>query len=269
MLARRPDGYHDILTVLQAVSLCDRLQFTETTGAIEVSCTDPEVPSDERNLVHRAAIALRECVGVGRGARILIEKGIPTAAGLGGGSSDAAAALRGLVRLWRLRPEAGVLRALATSLGCDVPFFLTGGTAIASGRGERLEAVAWPEERFYVVVYPGFGVSSGWAYGHLRRTGLTFDSEYVNFIGLLRQRPSLVLRLYDVLENDLEQTVAAHHPQIPQIKAALLQRGARAASMSGSGSSVYGVFDTQSIARQAAATLAVGSHRAWVCSSLP
>ena len=268
VLEGRPDGYHDILTVLQAVSLCDRLQLTETTGAIEVICTDPEVPSDERNLVYRAAVALRERLGVGRGARILLEKGIPTAAGLGGGSSDAAAALRGLVRLWHLRRETGALCDLATSLGCDVAFFLTGGTAIASGRGERLESVAWPEERFYVVVYPGFGVSTGWAY-HLRRTGLTSHSEYVKFIGLLRQRPSLALGLYDVLENDLEAAVGARHPQIPQIKAALLQRGARAASMSGSGSSVYGVFDTQSIAQQAASTLAVGSHRVWVCSSLP
>ena len=137
ILGRRPDGYHDIVSVLQTVDLCDRMVFTPAPpGETLVHCDNPDVPDGPENLVYRAVEILRRATGAGHGVRVDLNKRIPTGAGLGGGSSNAATALRALDRLWGLdlRPER--LAALAAELGSDVPFFLTGGTAVVTGRGE-------------------------------------------------------------------------------------------------------------------------------------
>src|ERR1051325_4043365 len=137
VLFKREDGFHELRTVYQTVSLCDRLRLSRTSAAIEIACDDSRVPTDEANLAHKAATLLRAATGVTEGARVEIEKRIPVAAGLGGGSSNAAATLLGLVRLWRTEIAERELTEIAMALGSDVPFFLTGGTALGVGRGEE------------------------------------------------------------------------------------------------------------------------------------
>ena len=155
ILGRRPDGYQDIVSVLLTVDLCDRLVFTPAPpGETRVFCDNPDLPGGPENLVHRAVEILRRATGAGHGVRVDLNKRIPMGAGLGGGSSNAATALRALDRLWGLdlRPER--LAALAAELGSDVPFFLTGGTAVVTGRGERIRPVDWEGDFWYVLVYP-------------------------------------------------------------------------------------------------------------------
>ena len=138
VLSRRADGYHEIATVLQAVDLSDRLVL-EDAESLELKVNVPDIPADATNLAMRAALALREAAAVNRGVRIVLDKRIPAAAGLGGGSADAAAVLVGLNRMWRLRWPVRRLREVATNLGMDVPFFLEGGAALGTARGERLD----------------------------------------------------------------------------------------------------------------------------------
>ena len=268
ILGKRLDGYHDILTVMQTVSLYDSLILRETPAEISLTCSDPDIPCDERNLVYRAALALKREFRVNKGAHIVLDKQIPSGAGLWGGSSDAASTLRALIRLWDLKVTPETLCPIAACLGADVPFFLQKGTAIARGKGEVLEYIDWPEQQFYVLVYPGHSVSTRWAYGRWQKMNLTFDSKYVSFIGFFSRDPSAALGLYNVLENDFEEIVGARYPEILEIKARLLHYGALAASMSGSGSTVYGVFESEEAAQQAAASLMNNSFRVFVCSSL-
>src|SRR5260370_22788299 len=142
VLYRRQDGYHEIRTIYQTVSLFDRLDMTQSAGDISVDCDDPRVPCDDSNLVYRAAAALRQATGTRAGAKIRIEKHIPVAGGLGGGSSNAAAVLIGLSRFWELDVRFELLFEIAASIGSDVPFFLAGGTALGAGRGEEIYPLA-------------------------------------------------------------------------------------------------------------------------------
>src|SRR5215216_5586704 len=145
VLFKREDGFHELRTIYQTVSIYDRLRISETSGPIEIICDDSRVPTDESNLAHKAATLLSRAAGVTRSARIEIEKRIPVAAGLGGGSSNAAAALVGLARLWRVDVGERELTRIAMNLGSDVPFFLTGGTALGIGRGEEVYPIEQAE----------------------------------------------------------------------------------------------------------------------------
>src|SRR5216683_776287 len=166
VLGRRPDGYHELSTVLQAVDLFDRLTV-ETAEAITLETSDPALPTDDGNLVIRAARLLRKTAGVEAGARIVLDKRIPVAAGLGGGSSDAAATLWGLNHLWGLRWRRERLIALATGLGMDVPFFLGPGRALGTGRGEVLKALPTAGGYAMVLVNPGVPLSTQAVYGRV------------------------------------------------------------------------------------------------------
>ena len=165
---RRPDGYHDIATLFLKVSLIDEVRLTSQPLAIDIHCEHPEVPSDAHNLVHRAAMALRP-LAPQQGVDIVLQKAIPVAAGLGGGSSDAAATLLGLNTLWQLDLSSAQLAAYAVRLGADVPFFL-GPTAAAMGygRGDELEPVACPQIFYLVLVKPPIAVSTAWVYQQLK-----------------------------------------------------------------------------------------------------
>ncbi len=164
VLYRREDGYHELRTIYQTISLHDRLHLSETDGAIEISCDDERVPRDETNLAYKAAALLREEAGVRKGARIQIEKRIPVAGGLGGGSSNAAVALLGLARLWQVEADERMMTRLAMKLGSDVPFFLVGGTALGVGRGEEVYPVEDACCDSLLLVNPGFAVSTAGAY---------------------------------------------------------------------------------------------------------
>lgn len=160
VIQKRADGYHDLATILQTVDLHDTLEFSEGDG-IEFECSDASIGGDD-NLVVRSAELLRKIAGDGRGARISLRKRIPVAAGLGGGSADAAATLRGLNRLWKLGLSENELIEIAAEVGSDVPFLISGGTALASGRGEKLERLPAPEHGWFVIVTPsGVGDDSG------------------------------------------------------------------------------------------------------------
>jgi 4-diphosphocytidyl-2-C-methyl-D-erythritol kinase len=246
VLFKREDGFHELRTIYQTVSLYDRLRISDTVGAIEIACDDSRVPTDETNLAHRAATALRRATGVTAGARIEIEKRIPVAAGLGGGSSNAAAALVGLARLWKVDVAERDMVELAMDLGSDVPFFLVGGTALGVGRGEEVYPIEQAECEHLLLVNPGFAVSTATAYGKLSRLTRGQSPRIIPFT-LFAAKAALPL----AASNDLELVVSAAHPEIAEVKRRLLSLGAQHALMSGSGATVFAIFDNSETSKRA------------------
>lgn len=243
IFGRRDDGFHELFTVFQTVSLHDTLSFQES-GEILLTCDDPHVPTDGRNLIVRAAEALRRQFGRTEGARIHLEKRIPSPGGLGGGSSNAAVTLIGLTRLWNLEVSRETLHSISAGLGSDVPFFLHGGTAIGTGRGENIEELPDIEEKHLLIVTPNVSVSTGEAYEALGRGNLTkADAETILTV-CRNEAKSLDLR-HSALTNDFSQSVFASYPEIKRVKETLLSLGAANAALSGSGASVFAVFDKQ------------------------
>ncbi len=265
VISKREDGFHEIISLMQPLSLSDLITITIDDGAgITIACDDPDIPIDGRNLVHKAARAYLDAVGIERKIHIDIEKHIPVAAGLGGGSSDGASTLMGLNEALGGLLETTKLFEIAADLGSDMPFFLMQSSAVASGRGQRLRAVKLPEYS-YILINPGFGVSAGWAYSNLTLTEtphnikITDSEESAERLftasGLLLERPSNVL---DLLENDLAPAVVAEHPEIAELFSALSESGADGVLMSGSGPTVFGLYLTRARADQALAVLKRG-----------
>ncbi|MFY9607955.1 MAG: 4-(cytidine 5'-diphospho)-2-C-methyl-D-erythritol kinase [Blastocatellia bacterium] len=248
VLFKREDGFHELRTIYQTISLHDLIRITETSGAIEIVCDDPQIPCDETNLAHMAATQLRELVGTNLGARIEIEKRIPVAAGLGGGSSNAAAVLLGLSRLWKVEPGDRELTQIAAGLGSDVPFFLIGGTALGVGRGEEVYSIEQAECEHLVLVNPGFAVSTAEAYGKLLQLTATCSAAMMPFTFFAAKG---IRGLSLAVSNDLEEVVMAAHPEIAEVKRRLLSLGAKTALMSGSGPTVFGVFENVETSRLA------------------
>ena len=266
---RRADGYHEIETVLQTITLNDRLTFRALeSGEIELACDAPGIPTDDTNLVHRAATALRERFRVTLGASIKLEKQIPAGGGLGGGSSNAAVALVALSHLWGIETSAAELSEIGAALGSDVPFFLSGGTALGTGRGERIEALPDAPLTYLVVVSPPVHVVTAEAYKLLNAPALTKVGRAVNFY-VSREAPDFSVSLREALANDFEPAVPRHYPEIQRARDALTAAGARAAMLSGSGSSVFGVFDSRESAARAQEVLNGGQYgRVFLCETL-
>jgi 4-diphosphocytidyl-2-C-methyl-D-erythritol kinase len=247
VLGKRADGDNEIYTVLQAIDLFDRLTM-EDAEDLSLVTTDPALPVDDANLVIRAARALGAAAGVRRGARIALDKRIPVAAGLGGGSSDAAATLVALNRLWGLRWSVGRLTELAVGLGMDVPFFLGRGRALGTGRGERLEPLPADGGYALVLANPNFPLSTRESYARVP-AGWQAEAKGTRAVmAALRIRSAA--ELGTALTNHLEDVVAPAVPAIGQMKAALLAAGALGAAMSGSGPTVFGVARSLDHARQ-------------------
>jgi len=257
VLFQREDGYHELRTIYQTVSLHDHLRLSETSEAIKIHCDDSRVPCDATNLAYKAAVALREATDTSKGARIEIEKRIPVAAGLGGGSSNAAATLLALVRLWQIEIDEVELIRIAASLGSDVPFFLIGGTAIGVGRGEEVYPIDEAHCENLLLVNPGFAVSTREAYEKLSR--LT-RSEAASIIPFSLMAAKGIRELPLVARNDLEEPVLAAYPEIAEVKLRLLSLGARHALMSGSGATVFGVFDNSQQASRAHSELRASGY---------
>jgi 4-diphosphocytidyl-2-C-methyl-D-erythritol kinase len=255
ILGVRSDGYHDLRTVFQTLDLHDTITITRQPGPLTIACDDPDVPTDRRNLVWKAASLLwRLATGRGsapRDVHIRIDKRIPAEAGLGGGSSDAASTLVALVRLWKLDVDGPTLSRLAARLGADVPFFLAGGTALGLGRGDDMYPLADLPRIHVVVVRPAFGVSTVEAYRWYDEEKSTRRRE-----PLLHPVPGAWPEWMASLRNDLETPVVRHHPTIGRLRHALLNAGAVRAAMSGSGSAVFGLFERAEAARRTAADLA-------------
>jgi 4-diphosphocytidyl-2-C-methyl-D-erythritol kinase len=263
VLGKRTDGYHEIATVMQAVDLADRLTLDDADG-FELCSTSVVVPTDARNLALRAAMALQHAAGVSRGVRITLDKRIPVAAGLGGGSSDAAAVLLGLNRVWGLRWPLARLDEVAATLGSDVPFFLRGGAAMATGRGDKVEPLTG-RSLALVLVNPRFPASTAEMYGRVTPAMYTDGAATRALADSLRRGPA---RIAASLYNGMEAAAAGVFPQIAQMRAALLAAGALGALMSGSGPTVFGVARSWEQARQIRARVARGSWECWAVRTL-
>jgi 4-diphosphocytidyl-2-C-methyl-D-erythritol kinase len=236
----RPDGYHELVSIMVPVGLYDILELrVPFDGRIQITCKDTDVPSDKNNLIYRAAELFMYQTGLDEGASITLLKNIPVSAGLGGGSSDAAATLLALNRIYSNPLSDPDLHALAVKLGADVPFFLNCRPSLATGIGEILSPIPnWPE-LWYIIVVPPFKVSTSWAYQNLRLR-LTTD-EYTDIFEMLKKGN---YSISNILENDLEKVTSASFPIINTLKKSLMDAGAEGAIMSGSGPSVFGIFLT-------------------------
>ncbi|MBV9216035.1 MAG: 4-(cytidine 5'-diphospho)-2-C-methyl-D-erythritol kinase [Acidobacteria bacterium] len=249
ILGKRPDGFHELCTIFQTVSLHDTITFSEAEK-LEMTCPQQIVPTDGRNLIIRSALALQAASGTRKGAHIELDKRIPTPGGLGGGSSNAATALIGLSRLWKLELLPARLEAIARELGSDVPFFLEGGTAVGTGRGDIVESMSDVTGDNILIVSPEIRVATKDAFAGSGAEALTSEGRKHSLTVCRKEAASLDLR-HSVLINDLEPTVFAVHPEIERVKHTLLELGAVNAAMSGSGASVFAIFDKQET-RQAA-----------------
>ncbi|MBI4526415.1 MAG: 4-(cytidine 5'-diphospho)-2-C-methyl-D-erythritol kinase [Deltaproteobacteria bacterium] len=252
VVGKRGDGYHLLDTLMVPVSLCDEIEITRPlkrtpkTAQLTVTCDDPCVPSGNRNLAFKAASLLFKKKGIKESVHIRIHKRIPVGAGLGGGSSDAAATLVALDRLLRLHCRRHELLALAASLGADVPFFVVGRPARAKGIGERIQPLSSFPKLWLVILYPGFPVSTRWVFEHLPPT-LTKSIETFS-MKFSVAKPGELNRL---LVNDLENVTISRYPKIALLKDRLIKEGAAGALMSGSGSSVFGIFAGEQMAKKA------------------
>jgi 4-diphosphocytidyl-2-C-methyl-D-erythritol kinase len=266
VLGKRPDGYHELRTVMQAVSLFDELQFEpRPDGEIRLTCSGLAAPEGEDNLVVRAARLLQQDAGVTLGASVALRKRIPLGGGLGGGSSDAAVTLLALRSAWRLDVPGKRLAEMAAELGSDVAFFLQGGTALCEGRGERVRQVACARRIHYVLVTPPHRVSTAQAYGALR-AGLTTHAHDSNNVLRALERGDAGL-LGRSLRNDLQAPVLSLHPDLDRIWHKLMRtkalQEAEGALLSGSGASFFVVARTEKGAEQTAEALR--SELAVVC----
>ena len=253
ILGKRPDGFHELETVMKSVNLFDRISFRRSKGSMELTCSDPTLPVDRTNLVHRAATAFLEAAGVKDGVAIHLEKRIPMAAGLGGGSGNAATTLLGLNELFGGPLAASRLHEIAASIGSDVPFFLQSGPAIATGRGERIQSLgAFPALKgsAFLLIHPGFGVATAWAYQNLARFPEALHGRQGRAEDLVRllntfDLPTAAREFY----NSLEAPVLEKYPLLEIYQKFLRDHGAAVALMSGSGSTTFGIFSSHDAAR--------------------
>jgi len=248
VFGKRPDGYHEVEMLIQMVGLYDEVTVARGDRGITVRCDNSAVPSGEGNIAWKAAAAMLKISERNTGLSIDIRKAIPVAAGLGGGSGDAAAVLAAANRLLGVRLNRERLAEVGAGLGMDVPFFFYGPTALARGRGEILTTLT-PLPKFSVLlVNPGFETSTAWVYKNVNLR-LTKKVDCNKIAGLA------VRSIAESLHNDLETVTATTHPEISRIKGALLARGAIGACMSGSGPTVFGIFETEEACRAAAKSI--------------
>ncbi len=246
VLRKRSDGYHDLAMLMQAVTLFDRITLNVNPGnGVEVVCPGLDLPEGADNIAARAAQALMAAADRFFDVKIEIEKRIPVAAGLGGGSSDAATVLVGMNEMCGFGFEREVLMRIGGRLGADVPFFVYGETAWATGIGDQLEPVGAMPPVWYVLVNPGIAVSTASVYGNLV---LTSHGD----LSRLRRFPKTIKKLASWLHNDLEGVTMKQHPVLNDIKQQLVSHGALGTLMSGSGPTVFGLFSNEEAAQTAA-----------------
>ncbi|MDU0330778.1 MULTISPECIES: 4-(cytidine 5'-diphospho)-2-C-methyl-D-erythritol kinase [Paenibacillus] len=245
VLHKRPDGYHEVEMIMTMVDLADRLEMSALPrDTIIISSQAGYIPLDEKNLAFQAAKLIKERYNVRSGVYIHLDKKIPVAAGLAGGSSDAAATLRGLNRLWELGIPEEELKELGAELGSDVPFCVTGGTALATGRGEVLTPLANPPQCWVVLAKPPINVSTAEVYGRLQAEQITDHPSAIRMREALERRS--FTEVCQALGNVLEQVTLELHPEVAQLKEAMLRLGADGVLMSGSGPTVFGLVSKES-----------------------
>lgn len=255
ILDRRPDGYHNLWSVMQTVGLEDevRLRLSSRSQEVHLRCNAAQLAADHSNLVHKAAMAVLERVEKKIGLDIELRKRIPMGAGLGGGSSDAAATIVGLNHLLKLGWSQTQMAEVAQALGSDVPFFLFAPSAVVAGRGELVKPIAVGGVRWVLLVNPGFGVETRWAYHELavHRSVVRPLSHSLRELDRLDQMNWA--QLAAMAENDFEEPVFSNHGRLREIKQAMLSLKADAALLSGSGATLFGLFRDEEAARRAQA----------------
>ncbi len=249
VLQRRDDGFHEVETVLHTIALHDEITLRESGEGIRVIAADGgAVPTGPDSLVYKAAAMLREQHGIQRPVEIEIRKHIPVAAGLGGGSADAATVLMGLAQMWKLRLDGRALRALAAHLGSDIPFFLEGGAAVARGRGERVQALRPLPATWVVLARPQVPVLTEWAYRRIRPGEIMERPDIAQLLEAMARRD--VPAVGRLLGNVFEPLIAAEHPIVAEVKSVILRGEAYGATMSGTGPSVFGLMANEAAARR-------------------
>ncbi len=262
VLGKRPDGFHQVRMLMASLGLADRLELS-VAKELSLRCDDPKLDCGSGNLVLRAALALRQAAKVDLGARIVLRKRVPIAAGLAGGSADAAATLRGLNKLWRLGWSQRRLERLGATLGSDIPFCVRGGWALAHGRGERLRTLKAPRQYWVVLLNPGLHVSTPWAYKHcLKRSTKTPNKSLALWNALGRQNYHAAERN---CSNDLESATATKYRVISQYRTHLLESGALLSRMSGSGPTVWGLFKNEALARRSMKSIKIKAQFSFAC----
>jgi 4-diphosphocytidyl-2-C-methyl-D-erythritol kinase len=246
VVGKRSDGYHDIKTVFQSISLHDMLRLIPNPAEVEVVTAHPNMPSQKQNLAYKAAVVFQQETETYRGVSIVLEKNIPIGAGLGGGSADAAATLAGLNLLWGTNLDEEVLLRMAARVGSDVPFCLMGGRAAGSGRGEKLTKLPMGAPLWFVIATPPFSVSTADVYRNLNAPASGPEREKE-----VSEKFRQVLEclhagnLKDVLCSVMEQVVLKRYPELKELKRDLQRAGCSAAVMSGSGPTIYGLVSSQ------------------------
>jgi len=246
VVGKRPDGYHELETLMCPIDLCDSVTLSFKSSGVTVRCDHPKVPDGRDNIAYHAAERFFEVAALRGGVDVSIDKNIPVAAGLGGGSSNAATVLAEMNKHYGHPLSNEELRAVGLQVGADVPFFLFGGAAFATGVGEHLEPVVGVPPLWIILVYPRIEISTAWVYGNLK-LGLTICEENYNVSWFLED----LSNVQHILCNDLEQVTAREFPEIEAIKAALLQVGAKGSLMTGSGPTVFGLFESRDQAVEA------------------
>lgn len=254
ILGKRNDGYHEICTLMQRIGIFDEMDIELTEKGIELIPEGAEVPPGLDNLAGKAAQIFLQAAGLDKGVRIRLRKKIPIAAGLGGGSSDAASVLMGLNEILQRKWSKEYLQALGVSIGADVPFFIGQKSAIAKGIGEKLIPVNLPNSMWYVLLVPSWPISTSWAYA-------TFDELKENRKPKekIAKEYSQIEDILPIMDNDLEKVAFQKYPELAIIKKKLIEKGARGALMSGSGPTIYGLFPSRKEAEEAAQKMALPS----------
>ena len=264
---KREDGFHELETLFQMVGWFDEMEMEKTSEKMEFFCDTPSIPNDDSNLVVKAVRLLQnrfpeKC----RGVKIKLKKNIPFGAGLGGGSGNAAGTLLALNHLWDLNLSRAQLSQIASNLGSDVPFFLMSPCAIGKGKGEILLPIENPISFFILMVYPGFPIATPWVYENLKLK-LTKAENNISILTNFLMRSEFA-QFGAALYNDLELVVIKRYPEILEIKNELLNLGAGGALLSGSGSTVFGIFDNSEIAKKALARFTGGKYRVCLAKSI-
>lgn len=246
VLNKRPDGYHNIRSLFERISLSDELTFKQSDGqCIEIKSDSKDIPKDGRNLVYKAASLLRDTLGIKKGVSIEIKKRIPVGSGLGGGSSNAASALLALKNLWNLRLSQKKLLAYGSYLGSDVAFFLSGASfAVGEGRGEKIKPLTHFKKKFWhIIIVPDFKVSTQEIYAGL--DNLENCNKRETNLSARQLSQAAKIPLGNIIYNRLEEATFKRYPKVKELKEALLSRGVQNAAMSGSGGAVFGIVNSR------------------------
>lgn len=253
VLRKRPDGYHELRMVMQTVGIYDVLSFQKSRDGIQVITSHKELPCDKENLIYRAAELIRETYGIQEGVTITLQKNIPIAAGMAGGSTDAAAVFHGMKELFGLSMSIGDMQKLGVKIGADVPYCIVGGSMLSEGIGEILTPLPAPPDVHLLVAKPDINVSTGFVFRNLHADTLSFHPDIDGMVRALKDGD--LKGITDKMGNVLETVTMKEYPVIEQIKEEMIKQGAENALMSGSGPTVFGIYRDRTKAQQAAETI--------------